>query len=89
MVIGSNWSSCQQVIGGPAGRWAHGIFKSLPHCPSQSAVPGAPRSAWLEVAVDRRYLNTDEAGDLTRRLDKIGRMLNVMMQKADNFRTHR
>ena len=44
---------------------------------------------WLRVAADCGYINSEEAEDLARQLDRIGRMLNVMMQKADNFRTHR
>ncbi len=43
---------------------------------------------WLQVAVDCGYVSLEEARDLVQRLDKIGRMLNVMMQKAAHFRTH-
>lgn len=44
---------------------------------------------WLEVAVDCRYLNSEDAASLACQLDSIGRMLNVLMQKAESFRTHR
>ncbi len=42
---------------------------------------------WLVVAVDCGYIRSREARELRRRLDRIGRMLNVMMQKAEQFRT--
>lgn len=43
---------------------------------------------WLTVAVNCGYLNSDEAEDLARQLERIGRRLNRMMQIAERFRTH-
>ena len=44
---------------------------------------------WLAVAVDRGYLRPEQVEGLTNRLDRIGRQLNVMIRKAEHFRTHR
>ncbi len=43
---------------------------------------------WLEVAVDCGYLTSADAEQLARGLERIGRRLNVMMQKAGQFQTH-
>jgi len=43
---------------------------------------------WLHVAVNCGYVDSKEANNLAAQLDKIGRQLNVMMQKADHFRIH-
>ncbi len=43
---------------------------------------------WLNVAVTCGYVDSKDAEDLALQLDNIGRMLNVMMQKAGHFRTH-
>ena len=44
---------------------------------------------WLDVAVDCKYLSAEEARELSEQLDRIGRKLNIMMKKAEHFRTHR
>lgn len=41
---------------------------------------------WLTVAVDRGYVAADQARELMRLLDSIGRMLNGMMRKAHRFK---
>ena len=44
---------------------------------------------WLGVAVDCKYLSAEEARELSEQLDRIGRKFNIMMKKAEHFRTHR
>jgi four helix bundle protein len=44
---------------------------------------------WLSVAVERGYVRSEEALRVIGQLDRIGRGLNVMMQKAESFRTQR
>ena len=43
---------------------------------------------WLHTAVSCGYVDSEEAENLAIQLDRIGRMLNVMMQKAEHFRIH-
>ena len=42
---------------------------------------------WIRVALDCGYLELREGRELLEQLDTIGRMLNVMMQKAEQFQT--
>ena len=40
---------------------------------------------WVGEATGCGYLSADDASQLTSRLETIGRMLNVMMEKSDSF----
>lgn len=43
---------------------------------------------WLGVAVECAHISPGDAQEIFGQLDRIGRMLNIMMQKAHQFRTH-
>lgn len=41
---------------------------------------------WVRVALDCEYISSEEAGSILEQLDRIGRMLVTMMNKAHQFR---